>query len=220
MRQLTLRYHGEAGFTLIELIVAMGLLSILSVALLNALQIGLRSWTQSVEQTDQIDDSDLTLGMLRKLLADAYPHYLSTSPRPRVDFAGTMSSLSFLAHGPAVLGRNGRWRFTLSVADAGGNSTLTLGAQPELATQNQDVIKRALLRNASSISFAYYGSTKRDSGPNWQNQWLDQGALPQLIRLRVQRRNTEPFSDLIVAPRLEADVGCSYDPLTRRCQGR
>ena len=219
-RRVLINKDGETGFTVVELLVALALFAALSVVALGALQIGIRSWTRSVEHSDRMDEAELTYGLLQKLLATAYPHYLSIGQRPRTDFTGTTNSLSFLASGPAVLSRSGRWRFTLSVADKGGQSGMTMTARPELAVQGNGTIERALLTNANSISFAYFGSTKGSRGPNWHNQWLDEPTLPQLIRLRVQKSNAEPRTDLIIAPRIEADVGCAYDPLTRRCQGR
>jgi general secretion pathway protein J len=220
MSLLSFRNDGEAGFTVVELMVAVALLSILGVVVLNVLQIGISSWTQSVQHSERSDEDDLTSGLLRRLLAEAYPHYLSTGARPRADFAGTLVSLSFLASGPAVLGRKGRWRFTLSVADVGGQSAMTLAARPELAAPNEDVIKRTLLSNVRSIAFAYFGSLSGHRDASWHNQWLDQPVLPRLIRLRVQRRNAEPWTDFTIAPLIEADVGCVFDLLTRRCQGR
>jgi general secretion pathway protein J len=46
--------------------------------------------------------------------------------------------------------------------------------------------------------------------------------LPKLIRIRVsfKPRDGRIWPDLIVAPHIDADSGCVYDPSIRHCAGR
>jgi general secretion pathway protein J len=46
--------------------------------------------------------------------------------------------------------------------------------------------------------------------------------MPQLLRIQVRftEGDSRTWPDLVIAPRITADVGCVYDQLTQQCRGR
>ena len=72
------------------------------------------------------------------------------------------------------------------------------------------------------VEFGYFGVTGFDRVPAWHDAWRGQSAPPQLVRIRVRFASDDArtWPELVVAQRITADVGCRYDPLTNRCQGR
>jgi general secretion pathway protein J len=79
-----------------------------------------------------------------------------------------------------------------------------------------------LLADIERAEFSYFGATLSDSTAQWRNEWLQQAAAPQLVRMRTWflAQDSRQWRDLLVAPRISADASCVYDTLTKRCRGR
>jgi general secretion pathway protein J len=155
----------------------------------------------------------------------AYPYFLSGDPtRQSVDFDGTSESLAFLAPAPIALAVAGRSRFRLFVAKHDGLSDLVMTSQPELAAGDapSTVQKKTLFPGTAAVEFTYFGKVRSEPTPRWHDHWTGQIALPKLLRIQVRFVEGAPglWPDLVIAPRIAADVGCVYDQLTQQCRGR
>ncbi len=222
--EITRMHHPEeAGFTLVELLVAIILLSLISLVLTGSLQFGLTAWARGMAHSDHVDNSMSAQQFLRRALEDAYPFFSSNDPtRRRVEFAGTADSLAFLAPAPLAGGGGGRSRIMLSVRRHDGHSDLMVRAAPELGADNQASTRSRLIANVESVELSYFGKRRSDRAPAWHDRWKDEIGLPQLVRVRVRfpTGDTRLWPDLVVAPRIAADVGCTYDPFSKLCRGR
>jgi general secretion pathway protein J len=214
-----------AGFTLVEVLVALVLLGLLSMALFSSVRFGVTAWRRGGERSDQIHTSMLVQDLLRRLIGQAYPLVLADgSGSGRVDFAGTAASLDFLAPVPAALASGGRARFTLAIERRGEGADLVLTSRPELAASESaaQLSRKTLLAAIEAGEFAYFGAVQRQSVAQWHERWNGEMSLPALVRVRVSFARGEPrlWPDLTIAPRITADVSCEYDPLTKLCRGR
>jgi general secretion pathway protein J len=94
-----------AGFTLLELLIALSLLSLLTLALVGSFRFGVQAWGRNTVQSEQLDNGIIVQQLLRRLISDIYPFYISNDPtRPYVAFEGTKASMKFLSSAPVVLG--------------------------------------------------------------------------------------------------------------------
>jgi general secretion pathway protein J len=205
--------------------VAVTLLSLLSTVLTRGLSFGIDAWVRGSAHSDQLSRTLAVQGLLRDVVGQAYPYFLSGDPtRPYVDFEGTSESLAMLAPAPTALGGAGRSRFTLFAAKRNGLSDLMMTLQAELATANSPSTteKKTLLAGMASIEFTFFGTWRSENAARWHDRWTGQTALPQLLRIQVRfpEGDTRPWPDLVIAPRITADVGCVYDQLTQQCRGR
>jgi general secretion pathway protein J len=219
------RWHSSAGFTLVELLVALLLFSLLSVALFGSIRAGTAAWSRATSQADESDHGIIVQDLLRHLIENTYPLYLSDNGKSgHVDFVGSDSSLSFLSVAPMALGNGGRSRINLAVERHDNRVDLLLESKPELAIVNDEVEKarKPLLTGASAVTFSYFGKTPADRSAAWHDDWAKRTELPRLIRIEAhfQANDGRDWPDLIVAPRIVADVGCVLDQITTRCQGR
>jgi len=224
-RTTQLRLRDQAGFTLVEALVAVTLLSLLSIALTVSLRFGVDAWARGSAHSDQLSRTTVVQGLLRRMVGEAYPYFLSNDPtRPYVDFEGTSESLTLLASAPIVLGGIGRSRFTLSIAKHDGLSDLLMTSQAELADADapSKVEKKTLLAGSAFTEFAYFGKLRSEASAQWHDRWTGQSALPQLLRIQVRfpEGDSRLWPDLVIAPRIAVDVGCVYDQLTKQCRGR
>jgi general secretion pathway protein J len=217
--------EGEAGFTLVELLVALALFGLLSTLLFGNVRFGLTAWQRGSVHAEQLDHGVMAQSFLRRMIGEAYPQFVrEDATHARVEFDGTRDLLKFLADAPIVMGSGGRFRFALSLDRHDGQADLVVNAKPELADPQDRTrsTKNALLTDVDRVEFSYFGIVPSERAAQWHDIWVERADMPELVRLRVAFRagDTRLWPDLVVAPRIAADVGCVLDPLTRRCRGR
>lgn len=218
------RWRSSDGFTLVEVLVALVLFGFLSVALFGSVRSGAAAWIRTTAHADESDQSIQAQGLLRHLIENAYPFYVSGDQGNRyIVFNGSETRLSFLSVTPLALGQGGRSRVDLWVAHQDGRIDLMLESTPELSTIRQtETTRQPLVNGASSATFSYFGQQPSERTPQWHHDWAAQAQLPRLVRITVRfsAANGRDWPDLIVAPRIAADVGCVLDRFTTRCEGR
>jgi len=203
----------DAGYTLLELMIALTLLGFLSLLLFGGLKLGTRVW----ERSEDVSANGNRIRNAQQLLSDQirqiYPLLLATS---HLDFEGRESEVRFLT----TASDNGALqRVTVLAARGGDQTVLSEVVSDELARSPGTA--RPLLAAITSLSFAYFGARKGEQRAQWHRDWRDQNRLPSLIRVAATLRDRAlAFPPLVVAPRLDADENCTLDALTNDCQGR
>jgi general secretion pathway protein J len=213
----------DAGFTLVEVLAAIGLLSLLSVILLSSLHLGLKAWERGAVHADRVDHVALVQSFLRRAIEDAYPLFaVDAAAHGRVEFEGTADSLRLLSSAAHALRSGGRSRLSLAAVQGRQGLDLVVTTTPELARDEGAATRKVLLANIQSIEMSYFGRGRSDREPAWHDQWTGEVRLPQLVRIQVSLPpgDRRLWPALAVAPRIGADVGCVYDPLSKQCRGR
>ena len=85
----------QSGFTLMELLVAITLFSLLSLVLTGSLRFGLTAWARGSEHAERVDQNLVAEDFLRRTIGDAYPYFTSADPTRgggQVEFSGTARS--------------------------------------------------------------------------------------------------------------------------------
>jgi general secretion pathway protein J len=206
----------QAGFTLVELLVAVTLMAMLSILLFGGLRFGTRVWEKTTTATttgNRIRNAQETLA---DTIENIYPFFVLASASDRhVQFDGEPGAMTFFA--PAAAG--GLDVVTVT-RDAGGS--LVLNSRAELAIHpGENIIRRVLLRGVTAFSAAYFGAMVKDGPQQWYPVWHNARTLPDLIRLRATLADKSArWPDLVVSPRITADQACVYDQLTKYCTGR
>ncbi len=216
---------GEAGFTVVELLIAFTLVSLLSILIASALRFGFKAWERNTVHTAGIEEILSAQSLLRRRLGRAYPLFSAKDPvqRGHAEFSGDARSISFWAGAPIALGA-GYARFTVSAPERDGHTDLILTVVPEFTSPHQasQTENTVLVRQISHVEWAFFGRRGTERQAAWHNEWTNETALPQLVRLRLvfPPGDVRTWPELVIAPRIDVDVGCVYDALTKGCRGR
>ncbi|CCD93742.1 conserved hypothetical protein [Bradyrhizobium sp. ORS 375] len=212
----------EAGFTLVEALVALALFSLLAVVLFDGLRFGLQAWRSGSARAEAFQRELAAQDVLRRLIGNLYPMMLGEgTAQRRIDFDGQAESLEFLSDAPAVSGGAGRFRFKLFADHRRNRVDLVLQAVPELAVQQQPE-RTLLVSGIDRVEFSYAPRGASTGQADFSTTWQQQIEPPGLIRLRVVMApgDGRNWPEFVIVPRLQADVACVYDALTMRCRGR
>jgi general secretion pathway protein J len=104
----------EAGFTLVELLVALILVAFMATLVFGGLRLAVRVWAKTHESIADAADIWAVENVLRRTIAEAYPAFASSRPSDRtIAFEGGADKLSLLAPLPRAIapGITARMRF-------------------------------------------------------------------------------------------------------------
>ena len=215
--------RGQAGFTLLELMIALAILGLLSLMLFGGLRFGFRAWDRESAHANAVTDVGIAQGFLRRGIGSAYPIFLLDSEGKRINpFMGAADRLEFLAPAPASTGGGGRDRYVLTTESADDRTDLVLWSQPELAAEPNKRVKTILVPGIRGLSIDYFGQQVGDGDAQWYSAWDEATHLPRLVRVRLDFASDDfrKWPEFIVAPRIAVDANCVYDALTQGCKGR
>ena len=176
----------QAGFTLVEVIISLVLVSLLLLALVSSL----RSFGDASVRVDQraltLDELRIAPGFLERVIGSA-------TGRARTDptaggvtwFQGTAAELEWLGIMPARHGVGGLSHFRLSKQDWYGRPSLVLQIAPfigdDVAPDWTQFEPEAVAENVVEAVFTYLPAT----GGEWANEWPAQQRQPGWVNLAV-----------------------------------
>jgi general secretion pathway protein J len=219
--------HRNAGFTLIELMVALLLLALMSSVLYGSLSLSATSWDRGEAKAEQAGDMRQAAEFLRQALGAEHPLRLHKAVDQPLVFAGASDSLAFAGATPGRVG-GGIYYFRIALAGGGESSKLllsrTIPDYSALKAPSFDGTDASVLADGiAQVKFSYFG---RDADandavePTWRDRWDDPQILPLLIRMDVKTAQGASWPSLVVEPRIAPDAGCpGWDPNRRRCVG-
>lgn len=196
----------EAGFTLVELLVAITLVALITTVLFGGLRFGTRAAAAVAVRVDRSSEIAGVYDFMQGELADARLLPPSTDPsQPTTSFDGQPDAVSFVAIPPAYLALGGYHRLHVTTEGSGPNRRMIVEWQqvprgtwpPDAATLQPSV----LVDKVASVAFGYFGVAEPNRPPEWQDHWTDRTDLPQMIRLKITLADGWQSPDLIVAPR-------------------
>jgi prepilin-type N-terminal cleavage/methylation domain-containing protein len=205
-----------AGFTLLELLVAVSVLALLSLSIARGLHLGADSWSRARARTAQASRLRDASRLITQLIAGATPAFAQPSPDDRtIAFAGTDTQLALVTRLPPPLGTPLTAAARLFLQDG----ELTLAWHPDLPRADgggplPDTMSR-LARHIAAVHFAY-----QDQNAGWHGEWTGQTTLPHAIAITITdddaRRTSWPA--LIVETRATGTPACLYDPSDIECR--
>lgn len=169
-----------AGFTLLELLVAVTVLSLLLVALSGGVHFAGRAWRAQEERIDRQGDVQAVQNVLRQMLAAGK------------DFRGDAVSLDFVGRLPAALERGGLFDIQLYAS----GEKLMLSWRPHFkgahaGFQQNDAV---LLDGVAGLDMRYFIKQ------GWNRVASDKAKVPDLIAIRANLSHGAVWPALFIGP--------------------
>jgi general secretion pathway protein J len=214
--------EGDAGFTLVEMLAALVLMTLVSTLIFGGISFGARIWEKGNSITETWREISVARHFLNQHLSRIYPEYLDpVLDLERVTFSGKQNEMLYSAPLPSRLETGGNQRFALYLDDDGTRRDLRLDwvfdDQLNDPRDSSDVTSVTLISGLRQVQFSYV-----DEEGEVSNTWFRLNKLPTKIRIDAEKEGKSDFvwPTLIVKPMVQVDVECVYDPVTRGCRGR
>jgi len=195
----------SAGFTLVEMLVALVVLGFILAAAAGGIRFGNRAWEASGRNSAALEDIATAQRFLRARLDEILPFLADVGGSvSQIGVLGDATHLRFVAPWLSPVGSGGLYLFEIGLT---GNGDLGLGwtlLHPELAeaaTPRRDG-ERVLLKQVESLDIRYFGDLNFADTPGWQSRWADPVFPPRLVAIDIGFAADDPRSwpTMIVAP--------------------
>jgi len=196
------------GFTLVEILVALTLFSLILAMIFTSLHSYGKTWEKSESQVAENDTSRLDLGFVRKQLGQAVPLVLLDGKSNPVLFKGEHDAVRFVSDLPGHRGGGGLYLMSLNINKHDDNKDLMLSYRPITTGIDLDSMDGrtdsdgkniTLLKHLDLLEFSYFGSNDDMTDPAWSDEWLEKQHLPKLVRMHMESVSANDYiPDIIV----------------------
>ncbi|OHC26783.1 MAG: hypothetical protein A2Y50_01045 [Pseudomonadales bacterium RIFCSPLOWO2_12_59_9] len=211
------RRHWSLGFTLVELLVALTLATLVTMLAYGGLHVALRSWNAAELREQNMELRYLSQALLRRLLESPIASGVRDDEGvQQAAFYGEEQGLIFVAHLPALddgeqlywvqlvqnkqLGEQGlSWQLELRYMPFKEETKVNWRLLAQ--TLDEEGERQSLLEGEPGAWRFGYLERLAEGQLEWQTEWQQRPGLPLLLRLSPPRRQQGGSPELLVAPR-------------------
>lgn len=213
--------RGEAGFTLLEVVIAMTLLAVLMLALSGSIGFVGRTWDRAWDRSAETGSLARVDEMARRSIENAFPAVIKAGGKERFLFTGTAQNLRLAAHDGGANGMAGYHTIEIGMASDGRAVVYRrapLQAAGPMARLPETAADEAiLLRGNFTFAFSYFGTPRPKMPPAWYDSWDHRDRLPDLVRLRILEEGREAWPPIVARMAINAEYACiSGDGICRQ----
>jgi general secretion pathway protein J len=188
----------SGGFTLVELLVAIMILTLFMTASMGAVRIASRSWAAGQERSDTTEEMRATADFLRRQFAQLLFLTIGEGDEQRLLFIADQKHVRFVAPAPQYSQGAGLITYILTAEAIEEDNALTLRYAPfdpgsdELSNDyfSEPVV---LATGFDGIGFQFYGAPTQDDDTEWRASWEEDAEnYPKAIIIRTR---SEPGAD-------------------------
>ncbi len=201
---MTLPRKINAGFTLIEVLIAMTLLGLMVVLLFSSMKICADTWQKGEDKITEVNDVAVVYQFFQHHLSVAKPLWDDFSDKDNRAFAfqGESQSLQFVSSFPASAKKAGLQLFSLKLLKDGDEQFIQVSIKPFYPVADGEewrLEEVTLLRHVSKLTLSYFGSDTPDIEGLWQNDWLNREFQPRLVKIEIEQDSGSFWPEMIVA---------------------
>lgn len=193
----------NAGFTLIEVLIAMTLLGIMVVLLFSSMRICAESWQKGEDKIAHVNDTAVVYQFFQNHLTTAKPLWddFTDKGSRTFSFQGKHEEIQFVSSFPASAKKTGLQLFSLKLMKDKEGQYIQVSITPFFPSaegeewRNEEVV---LLNHVSSFSLSYFGSDDVQGEGYWQEVW-QQESQPKLVKVKIEREDGSYWPEMIFA---------------------
>lgn len=179
---------GQQGFTLVELLVAMILLSMLALGLASVMGTVSQAQERIDIRLERMDQRNVSIGFLRSVLGQVSAVRRQVGMRKQGEsdyfFVGGPQAMQWLGIMPARYGAGGRMHFQLALQGDALVLRFTPWRGVEVEPDWAQAQSYVLARQVTGF-ILHYQDGKRGAA-QWQTQWSDDRKLPTAVQIELQ----------------------------------
>jgi general secretion pathway protein J len=213
----------QSGFTLIEIIVAMTLISLIMMLIYSGINSSRRLVEKGEKRITATNEVRVVQELLRRQISRALPlAFKQNDDGEFILFEGDRDHILYVAPMPGYLGTGGpHVQLVQLVNDAGGKTLqfkhwlLSDAFDPKTFLHDQEQEPVILLEHLKSGEFSFVGLDEEGEVTDWQGQWQEAGKAPLMVRLAIESDQRSPvrWPEFQVALKLDNAATRSHIPL-------
>jgi general secretion pathway protein J len=178
------------GFTLVEILVVMSLLSVVMLALGSALRTIAQTEERIDERLERADEMRIAAAFLRSTLERVSARKVTPPPPAAtgVLFAAGTNSVAWVGVMPARYGAGGRAFFRLGLESNGADVGLVIRFVPWADAPDfpdwSRAESRVLVRHVTGVALRFQDA--QPSPPQWSPDWAPKDRLPDRLQLEIE----------------------------------
>jgi len=189
----------EKGFTLLELILSITILSLVLVTIYGTLSMGSRTWEKGERDIEKIQRERVVMNLLAREIKSAFPYKVTPSEldthKEFYAFDGKKDSISFVSTVPLKGEKGGLSWLTFWVEDDEGLVVVERDAlRTDIFKERESIDKdemEVLDQQVTAMRLEYYklksGKTEGEGEGEWEEKWdaEKEGRLPNAVRVEL-----------------------------------
>lgn len=191
-----------AGFTLIEVLIAMTLLGIMVVLLFTSMKICADSWQKGEDKISEVNDVAVVYQFFQHHLSTAKPLWDDfTEESKTFAFQGKAQELQFVSSFPASAKKSGLQLFSLKLVKDNEGQYIQVSITPFYPVSDGDEWRKeevTLLQHVRNFSLSYYGLDDAQPEGFWQEDWLQKETQPRLVKIKIERDDDNFWPEMVV----------------------
>lgn len=207
-------YRRQQAFTLVELLIALALISLIVTLLFGAIRLGNRSWNSVEQHVEQTDQMRLVWRFLGGQISQARVVFQESAASERhLVFSGLTDAMELVAPTPPYLGVGGLYLMRLHIGDEQEKKRLLMsrwlyhpealkgdggvpewrplhagggGDLPKGEEESRTLyVQTVLVDKLKSMAISYFGVLEGGGRPEWYERWEEKHRLPLLVKIQI-----------------------------------
>ncbi|MFI0397786.1 MAG: prepilin-type N-terminal cleavage/methylation domain-containing protein [Thiolinea sp.] len=203
----------QAGFTLLEMMIAFSLLALLFLALFASFNTIGRGWEAADRKLLKTEDTRLISEFLRNQLSQTIVVQIKGENGPVYAFEGTDHYVRYAAPLQPLQNQGGIYLIELAVGLDRDGRKLEMRYAPYRPDMDWDEALKEVepvlvYSGLGLVHFDYYAAESDKEDPRWESEWLEQPVYPLLMRVKIEGKDHQIWPELVVdLPQVDEYVG-------------
>jgi general secretion pathway protein J len=202
----------QSGFTLLEIIVVMTMLSLIMVMVYESIQISRKISEKGMKRIDATNEVRVVQELIRRQVSRILPMAFKEEDGTFVIFEGGTDRIMYVSPMPGYLGNGGPHVQLIEIVNAKGGKILQFShwllndSLEQDAFENSEQEPVVLLENIQSAEFSFVKLNEEGELGEWESDWEEMENTPLMIRLDVEmgKGALMPWPTMQVALMLDA----------------
>jgi general secretion pathway protein J len=202
----------QSGFTLLEIIVVLTMLSLIMVMVYEGIQISRKMSEKGIKRIDATNEIRVVQELLRRQLSRILPMAFKEEDGTFVIFEGDADHIMYVSPMPGYLGNGGPHVQLIEIVNEKGGKILQFShwlLNDSLEVDSFDDSEQepvVLLANIKNAEFSFVKLNEEGELGEWENDWEELANTPLMIRLDVEMEENAlmPWPEMQVALMLDA----------------